>query len=131
MEELIDLLCSESPVISSSTSWKLEYLREEDVFLAHKIAGKIVQTIGHCESGEFRLSVAEGIFLLQTGRAEFSNSNNVKEFFEKLCSLNDPVAIWKVSILSILMALDLRETKNSRLHTDRHRQEPLAIVLPR
>lgn len=56
-------------------SWCLEHIRGGSPrFLVHRHSGKISQTLGWMEQGQYYLSVPEGLFLLESGRAKLVDS---------------------------------------------------------
>lgn len=59
-----------------SKAWLLEFIQEEPQrFLVHGHSGKIAQTLGWMEGGKYYLSMPEGLFLLEAGRASLLKSS--------------------------------------------------------
>lgn len=59
-------------------AWVLEFIREEPQrFLVHKHSGKVSQTLGWMDGGRYYLSIPEGLFLLESGRANLLESSSL------------------------------------------------------
>ena len=81
----------------SEGTWLLELLEDKQNFRALSKAGKISQTIGRDIEGQTLLSIPEGVFLLENGRARLHNQIKTCVLLRKLLGEHaDSAAPWKV-----------------------------------
>jgi hypothetical protein len=81
----------------SENTWLLELLEDKQTFRALTKAGKISQTIGRDTVGQTLLSVPEGVFLLENGRARLYSRIKTCTLLRKLLKeYANSAAPWKV-----------------------------------
>jgi len=91
----------------NSPGWRLLFQDETNDFLVTKSTGKMIQTLGKCLNGRYTISVEEGVYLLENGRAEVEHHDFNVKLHEmgkyKYRFLNQI----KVSLKNVLISSDL------------------------